>query len=152
MSSIKQQLDQDLKAAMLGGDKDLVVVLRGLKSAILYEEVAKGERSEGLDDVAVTAVLQKEAKKRQDSADLYDKGGDTERRDKELSEKQVIAKYLPAELTDEELAGLVDEAIEKLGKDQKNMGQIIGSVKQAAAGKADGGRIANAVREKLEIA
>lgn len=152
MSNIKQQLDQDLKAAMLASDKDLVVVLRGLKSAILYEEVAKGARDEGLDDAAVMSVLQKEAKKRQDSADLYDKGGDTVRRDKELAEKQIIAKYLPAELTNEELNAFIDEAITQLGNDPKNMGQIIGHVKQTAAGKADGGRIADAVRQKLGTA
>lgn len=149
MSTVKQQLDQDLKAAMLAGDKELVTVLRGLKSAILYEEVAKGERDEGLDDASVIAVLQKESKKRQDSADLYAQGGDSERQDKELAEKATIAKYLPAELTDEELDALVDAALTELGQEQQKMGQLIGHVKQAAAGKADGGRIATAVRQKL---
>lgn len=152
MSTIKQQLDQDLKAAMLASDKDLVTVLRGLKSAILYEEVAKGEREEGLDDTSIIIVLQKESKKRQDSADLYAQGGDNKRRDKELAEKAVIAKYLPAELSDEELGVLVDAAITEFGREQQKMGQIIGHVKQAAAGKADGGRIATAVRQKLEQA
>lgn len=152
MSTIKLQLDQDLKAAMLASDKDLVTVLRGLKSAILYEEVAKGEREEGLDDTSIITVLQKESKKRQDSADLYAQGGDNERRDKELAEKAVIAKYLPAELSDEELGVLVDAAITEFGREQQKMGQIIGHVKQAAAGKADGGRIATAVRQKLEQA
>lgn len=150
MSTVKQQLDQNLKAAMLAGDKELATTLRGLKSAILYEEVAAGKRDEGLDDAATIAVLQKEAKKRQDSADLYEKGGDAQRRDKELAEKEIIAGYLPAELSDEELAKLIDQAIEDKGPlTQQTMGQIIGEVKNASKGQADGGRIAGAVRERL---
>ena len=150
MSTVKQQLDQNLKAAMLAGDKELATTLRGLKSAILYEEVALGKRDEGLDEAATISVLQKEAKKRQDSADLYEKGGNNERRDKELAEKKIIGEYLPAELTDEELSKLVDEAIEAKGPlSQQTMGQIIGEVKSTSAGKADGARIAGMVRGRL---
>lgn len=151
MSTIKQQLDQDLKAAMLSGDKNLVEVLRGLKSAVLYEEVAKGTRDAGLEDAEVIAVLQKESKKRQDSADLYEKGGDNERRDKELSEKEVISGYLPAEMSDEELSELVAKVFaENDPVTPQMMGQIIGHVKEAAAGKANGARIASSVRARME--
>jgi uncharacterized protein len=150
MSNIKQQLEKDLKVALLAGDKELVSILRGLKSAILYEELAKGQRDKGFDDPDVITVLQKEAKKRQDSADLYEKGGNNERRDQELAEKTVIQQYLPAELTDEELNVLIDKAIETHGPlTGQTMGVIIGQTKQAAEGKADGGRIAAAVRQRL---
>jgi hypothetical protein len=150
MSSIKQQIDKDLKTALLEGNKELVTTLRGLKSSLLYEEVAAGKREDGLDDAAVITVLQKEAKKRQDSADLYDKGGDVNRRDKELAEKTVIDKYLPDALSDEELNKLVEEAITKNSPvSLQSMGVIIGQVKQAAAGQADGSRIAQVVRERL---
>lgn len=150
MSTVKQQIDIDLKAALLSGDKELTTTLRGLKSAILYEEVAQGKRDEGLADEAVTGVLQKEAKKRQDSADLYEKGGNNDRRDQELAEKTIIEKYLPAALSDDELNALLDKVIAEHGPlTQQTMGVVIGQVKQAAEGKADGARIATAVRERL---
>lgn len=150
MSKIKQQIEIDLKAALLSGNKDLVSILRGLKSAVLYEEVAKGQRESGLTDTAVIEVFQKEAKKRQDSADLYAQGGNEERRDKELAEKTVIEKYLPAELTDDELHKILDEVINTHGPlTGQTMGTIIGQTKQAAQGKANGGRIAAAVKQRL---
>lgn len=150
MSKIKQQIEVDLKAALLSGDKDLVSVLRGLKSAMLYEEVAKGQRENGLDDAAVIAVFQKEAKKRQDSADLYAQGGNDERRDKELAEKAIIEQYLPAEITDDELQKIIDGVIETHGPlTGQTMGVIIGQTKQAAQGKANGGRIAAAIKQRL---
>lgn len=150
MSKITQQIEIDLKTALLSGDKDLVSILRGLKSAVLYEEVAKGQRESGLTDAAVIEVFQKEAKKRQDSADLYAQGGNGERRDKELAEKAVIEKYLPAELTDDELHKILDEVINTHGPlTGQTMGVIIGQTKQAAQGKANGGRIAAAVKQRL---
>jgi uncharacterized protein len=148
--TIKQQLDQDLKAAMLAGDKTLATTLRGLKSVILYAEVSAGKRDEGLDDAAVTDLLAKEAKKRQESADLYQKGGSPDRANAELVEKQVIARYLPAQLSDEELIALVDQAVAEVGAaGPQAMGQVIGKVKQASKGQADGARIASLVKERL---
>lgn len=150
MSTIKQRIEQDLKTALLAGDKELVSNLKTLKSAILYEEVAQNLRDSGLSDEATTKVLQKEAKKRQDSADLYEKGGNNERRDQELAEKSIIQTYLPAEMTDDELDKLVTTTIASDGPlTPQNMGIIIGKVKQATAGKADGGRIAMAVKKRL---
>lgn len=150
MANVKQQIEQDLKTALLAGDKDLATTLRGLKSTILYEEVALGQREKGLDDQAITAVLKKEAKKRQDSADLYDQGNEPQRRDKELAEKAVIAKYLPAELTDEEINKLIDEVVAKTGPvSLQTMGVVIGQVKAASSGAADGSRVAQLVKERL---
>lgn len=144
--SLKSQIEQDLKTAMLAGDKVLTNTLKGIKSAVLYEEVAQNKRDEGLSDTEVTAVLSKEAKKRQESADLYKQGGNNERAQAELSEKSVIEKYLPAPLSDEELEKLVDQAISEYGQ---NMGQIIGWVKSHSDGRADGQRIANVVKARL---
>lgn len=75
---LKQKIEQDIKTAMLAGDKTLVMTLRGLKSAILYIEVAQGIRDTGLPDAEVIDLLAKEAKKRQESADLYKQGGNQE--------------------------------------------------------------------------
>src|ERR671929_50955 len=99
--SLKERIDQDLKQAMLAGDKTLVTTLRGLKSAILYAEVAKGSRDKGLSDEEVVEILTKEAKKRQESADMYSQGGSAEKAEAELTEKTVIEKYLPAQLSDQ---------------------------------------------------
>jgi|SRR3989344_2708415 len=148
---LKQQIDGELKQAMLAGDKTLTTILRGLKSAILYVEVAKGNRETGLSDPEIIDVLSKESKKRQESADLYAQGGNSEREQAELAEKAVIDKYLPAQMPDDELGVLVDEAIKQLGVDSiKDMGKVIGAVKQKAGQTADGGNIAKLVKEKLE--
>jgi uncharacterized protein len=88
--TIKEQIDRDLKAAMLGGDKVLTTTLRGLKSAILYAEVASNQREAGLPDNEIVNLLGKEAKKRQESADLYRQGGNNEKAEAELAEKSVI--------------------------------------------------------------
>jgi hypothetical protein len=148
---LKQQLEQDLKKALLSGDRERTTILRGLKSVILYAEVEKGLREEGLDDAAIVALFAKEAKKRQESADLYVKGGDQARADAELHEKAVIEGYLPKQLSDEELAKIVDEVIAGLGvSGPQAMGQAIGQVKQKTEGQADGGRIAQMVKERLK--
>ncbi len=135
---------------MLGGDKTLATTLRGLKSVILYEEVAKGLRDTGLEDDSVITLLSKEAKKRQESADLYTQGGNQERADAELVEKEVIEKYLPAQMSEEDLVKIIDEAIESTGADSmQQMGQVMGVVKAKAGAAADGSLIAKIVKEKL---
>lgn len=147
---IKQQIEQDLKAALLGGDKQRVTTLRGLKSVILYAEVAAGKRDQGLGDTEVITLLAKEAKKRQESADLYIRGGSDERAQAELAEKAIIETYLPKQMDDEALKTLIDETATKLGIDSmQGMGQVIASVKQQTQGSADGGRIAQLVKERL---
>lgn len=150
--TIKEQLDADIKAAMLGGDKQKATTLRGLKSAILYVEVAKGSRETGgLSDDEVIEVLGKEAKKRQESADLYAKGGSMDKAEAELTEKAIIQAYLPAQLGDDELNEIIAKVIADTGASgPQAMGQVIGAVKQQTAGRADGGRIAQLVKEKLQ--
>lgn len=148
---LKQQIDDDLKTAMLAGEKTLVTTLRGLKSVILYEEVAKNLRETGLPDDEITKLLAKEAKKRQESADLYSQGGDSGRQNAELEEKSIIEKYLPKQLSELEIQKLIDSAVAKLGNPPQNMGQIIGQVKQTAGAGADGAVIARLVKERLEI-
>jgi uncharacterized protein YqeY len=148
--TIKEQLDADVKQAMLAGDKTLVTTLRGLKSAILNVEVAEGTRETGLPDERVIDLFAKEAKKRQESADLYLQGGDETRAQAELSEKAVIEKYLPKQLNDEELTAIIDATIQATdASGPQAMGQVIGQVKAKTAGAADGARIAVLVKERL---
>lgn len=148
--SFKEKIDQDLKAALLGGDKDKALILRSLKSAILNEEVAKGLRETGLPDDQVLSILQKEAKKRQESADLYAQGGNQEKADAELAEKRIIEEYLPAQLSEEAIRKLIDDVVSENGPVSKEtMGATIAAVKQKSGGAADGATVARLVKERL---
>ena len=147
---LEQQIEQDLKAALLDGDKLKVDTLRGLKSALLYVKVEKGKRDSGLDNEEEIAVLTRESKKRQESADLYLKGNSEEKANKELAEKDIIDRYLPAQISEDEVRKLVDNTVNKLGiTDISGMGKVISSVKQQTAGVADGSIIAKLVKERL---
>jgi uncharacterized protein len=145
---LKDKLTADIKTALLAGDKLTAEVLKSLKSAILYEEVAQKVRDTGLSDEQIQQVLAREAKKRTESADLYDKAGQQERADTERNEKKIIDSYLPKQLSDEELEAIVDEVLAALGGDAQ-MGQAIGQVKSKVGQSADGGRIAAIVKQKL---
>lgn len=148
--SIKETIERDLKQAMLAGDKVLTETLRGLKSAILNVEVAENKRVEGLSDAEIITLFQKEAKKRQESAELFQQGGNVEKADAERIEKAVIEQYLPAQMSDTELSGEIDKVIDELeANGPQAMGQVIGAVKQRVGAKADGGRIAAAVKNRL---
>ncbi len=148
---IKQQIEQDLKTALLAGEKDRVMTLRGLKSAILYAEVAEGAREQGISEEATIMLLAKEAKKRQESADLYRQGGDETRAEAELAEKKIIETYLPAQLSEDELKQVVEAAVVSTGATSiQQMGQVIAAVKKETQGAADGARIAQLVKERLE--
>lgn len=148
--NIKQRIDSDLKSAMLAGDKQLVTTLRTLKSALQYAEVATGTREQGMSDEAVIALLQKEAKKRQESADLYTRGGNQQKAEAELQEIAVISRYLPTPLSDEELSELVDRAVQELDEvTPQAMGKVIARVKEMSEGRADGSRVAGMVKERL---
>jgi len=148
--SLKNQIDADIKVAMLAGEKTLVTTLRGLKSAILNVEVAKGLRETGLPDSEITDILAKEAKKRQESADMYIQGNSKERADAELQEKAIIERYLPKQLSEQEIQQIINEVTAELGTSMQQMGQIIGAVKAKTSGSADGAIIAKLVKEKLQ--
>lgn len=150
--SLKETIDQDIKAALLSGDKQKAMTLRGLKSVVLNEEVAKGVRETGLPDDQIMSLLQKEAKKRQESADLYIQGGNDEKAEAELTEKKIIEAYLPAQLSEEDIAGLVDAVVTENGGTEitkETMGATIASVKAKAGGAADGATVARLVRERI---
>ena len=148
--SMKATIEADIKTAMLAGEKERVTTLRGLKSSILYAEVAAGKRDEGLDEQTVTSLMQKEAKKRQESADLYIQGGNKERAESELTEKAIIEAYLPEQLSEDKVLELVKAEIAKIeDPTPQKMGQIIGAVKAASKGNADGAIIARLVKDQL---
>jgi uncharacterized protein YqeY len=151
--AIRQQLDDDVKAAMLAGDSLRVDTLRGLKSTILYADVAAKKRdSGGISDNEVLSLFAKEVKKRQESADLYVRGGSQERADKEIAEKVIIASYLPKQLSDEDLIKVIDKVIASQDvKGAQAMGKVIVAVKAEAGNSADGAKVAQLVRQRLSL-
>ena len=151
MGELKQRLQDEVKKAMLAKDAGRLECLRGLKSAILYAEVAAGKRDEGLDDAEIETLLAKEAKKRQESADLYIQGGSQERADKELSEKAVIEEFLPQQLSESEVSVMIDDIISQVKPEGVGqMGQVISQVKSRLGNTADGALIARLVKERLQ--
>jgi uncharacterized protein YqeY len=148
--SLEATLQNDLKTAMLAKEERTVAVLRMVKSTLLYAKVAAGSRDEELADAAVQELLAKEAKKRQESADLYVRGGNTEKAEAELAEKAIIEHYLPAQLGEDEIRAMIDTVITEMGTaDMSKMGQVIGAVKAKAGTSADGAVVARLVKERL---
>lgn len=150
--SLKEQLQQDVKAAMIARDSFKTDLLKGLKTAIQYAEVASGKREEGLSDEEVLKVFQKEAKKRQESAELYTKGDRQELADKELAEKAIIDTYLPKQLDEAAVNQMIDDAVATLGittPTKQDMGKLIGAVKAKAGAEVDGGMLARLVSGRI---
>jgi uncharacterized protein YqeY len=147
---VQEQIDKDLKTALLAGDKAKAETLRNVKSALLNEAISTGARESGLSDEQIQKILARESKKRQEAADLYVQGGADERASKELAEKAIIDAYLPEQMGEEELTKIVDEEIAKAGSaSMQDMGRIIGAVRARTTGQADGALIAKLVKEKL---
>jgi uncharacterized protein YqeY len=148
--SLKSQIDNDVKAALLGGDRFRADVLRGLKAVILNEEVAKGKRDEGLDDATIEQLIAKEVKKRLDSVQQYTDANRPELAEAEQNEAAVLEAYLPEQLSEDEIKKAVDETIAALGvSGPQAMGQVIGAVKGKLGNTADGATVARLVKEAL---
>lgn len=148
--ALKEQIQNDMKAALLSGSRFEGDTLRNLKAAILNEEVASGKRDEGLDDAQIEQVIVREVKKRRESIALYEQNGRGELADGEKKELEVLEKYLPKQLSEDEVRVLVGEAIATLSADgPQMMGQVIGAVKATAGNAVDGAMVARIVKEQL---
>ncbi len=148
--ALKAQIENDLKTALLGGDRFSAEVLRGLKAVILDEEVKQGKRDEGLDDDTIEKLIVREVKKRQDSATQYEAAGRPELVEAERNESKVIEGYLPEQTSEEDIKKTIDETIAAMGvSGPQVMGQVIGAVKGKLGSAADGGTIARLVKEAL---
>lgn len=145
--SLKETISNDIKTALLGGDRFRGEILKNFKAAILNEEVAKNKRDEGLGDEEIEQLLAREIKKRNESAELFKAAGRQELADNELQEREVLSTYMPAQLTDDEIKNVVIEVIS--GLENPNMGQVIGAVKAKLGNSADGGTVARIVKESL---
>ena len=149
--SLKETISNDLKAAFLGGNRFISDTLKGLKASILNQEIALGKREEGLTDAEVEAVVQKEVKKRKESAEIYTQAGRDELAQKELDEMAILEKYLPQQLSEAEIEALLRQIIDegKLTLDAKNQGMLIGQVKKRVGSAADGAIVARVVARLL---
>ncbi len=147
---LNEQIQNDLKAALLERRRFEADVLRNLKAAILNQEVALGKREDGLSDTEILDVISKEVKKRQESLKMYSDAGRNDLAENEQNEIDVLAVYLPKQLTEEELQSMVDEIITEIGDVSiKDMGSIIGRVKSKAGVAADGALVAKIVKQTL---
>lgn len=148
--ALKEQIQNDLKAALLGGDRFKGETLRGLKAAILNEEVAQNKRDEGLDDATIEKIIAREVKKRNESATLYEDNGRPESAADERHEAEILSAYLPQQLSEAEIQQLVDVTIEEMGATgMQSMGMVIGAVKQKVGNTADGATVARLVKQAL---
>jgi len=148
--ALKQRIDNDLKAALLGGDRFVAETLRGLKAAILNEEVAQNKRDAGLDDASIEVIAAKEVKKRNESAALYEQNMREDSAADERREADILSQYLPKQLSEVELKTIVDAKVAEVGAtDAKMMGLVIAAVKKDVGTAADGATIAKLVKEAL---
>ena len=145
--SLKQRLTDDMKAAMKGGDKGSLGVIRLVNAAIKQKEV--DERVE-LDDAAVLAVLEKMVKQRKDSVSQYEGAGREDLAAIERAEIVVIERYLPAKLDEAAIAAVIEAAIASTGATgAADMGKLMGVLKPQLAGQADMGQVSALVKARL---
>lgn len=148
--ALSAKIQDDIKAALLGGDRFAGDTLRNLKAAILNEEVAQGKRDAGLSDEEIEKVIAREVKKRKESISIYESNGRPELAETERKEIEVLLRYMPEQISEDELRQIVADKISELGvSDIKGMGQVIGAVKQQVGNKADGAMLARVVKELL---
>ena len=147
---LKDKINNDLKAALLSGNRFKVEVLRGLKAVILNEEVAQNKREEGLDDAIIEQLIAREVKKRNESANIYDGANRSELAVDERKEAEIMSVYLPAQISEAEIEVVVRKTMSELGvNSMAGMGQLIGTVKKKLGNTADGALVAKIVKNAL---
>lgn len=148
--ALKELISNDMKTALLGGNRFEGDTLRNLKAAILNEEVAQNKRDEGLTDAEVEVIIAREVKKRRESIALYEANDRPELAQAEKDEVAVLDKYLPEQLSEADLGKIVDAKITELGASgPRAMGQVIGAVKAQVGNTADGATLARLVKDAL---
>ena len=147
-SPLKQRVQEDVKTSLRAGDKERVSILRMALAAIQQREL---DTRESLDDGAIQAVLEKMVKQRREAAEQFEKGGRADLVEKEQAEIAALKTYLPEPLSEEQTLALVDEVIAQLSASTpKDMGRVMGEIKQRGAGRVDLGKISALVRSRLQ--
>ena len=146
--SLFEQINKDIKQAMLNKEKDRLEALRAIKAAFLLAKTEKANAE--LTPEKEVEIVRKLAKQRRDSAEIYLQNGRNDLAEVEIFQAKVIEEYLPAQLSDEELEQEVKGIIEETGaSSMKDMGKVMGMATKKLAGKADNGRIAAVVKKML---
>ena len=149
MAELKERLRADLNTAIRAQDQVRMRTLRLALTSITNEEVA-GSSARDLTDEEVVRVLTREAKKRREAAEAFSAAGRSDQAAAERAEGDVLAGYLPAQLSDDELGALVDAAIAETGASgPSGLGQVMKTLTPRVAGRADGARVAAEVRRRL---
>ncbi len=148
--SLNDKLTEDMKTAMKAKDKVALGTIRNLKSAIKNAAIEQGGADTVLDDAEITAVIRKQIKQRQDSLTQYSENGRPELAEIEQNEINVLEKYLPTPLSEDEIAAFVAEAIAETGASSRaDMGKVMGIMQKKTDGRADGKTISQAVMKAL---
>ena len=144
---LKQQIESEMKEALKGGDQLRLSTLRFLLASLQNEEIAKQKE---LADEDVIAVVQRQIKQHRESIEAFEKGGRDELAQKEREELEILSKFLPQQLSEEEIKEAVEEELAQLPDNEKNnFGKIMGVVMTKVKGKADGGTVSRVVKELL---
>lgn len=146
--TLQEQIQQDLTAAMKSGDQASLSTLRMLKAAVMRFEVSGKEKKQA-DDAVIQQIIMKEIKQRQDSIDQYKSGNRPELAAKEELELKILQKYLPEQMSEEEITKIVEESVKQVGATSKaDMGKVMGVLMPKVKGKADGS-IVNRIVQKF---
>ena len=146
--SMEQQIQQDIKAAMLAKEKTRLESLRAIKAAITLAKTADG--SESIADEAVVKIIQKLVKQRKETAEIYKQQNREELAAQELAEAAAMEVYLPKQLSEEELEAELKKIIAQVGATRpQDMGKVMGTATKALAGKAEGKAISALVKKLL---
>jgi uncharacterized protein len=147
--TLKEQIDQDIKKAMLAKNKEELEALRSIKSLILLAETEKGGTGEVAVDIE-NKLLMKAAKQRKESAEIFQQQNRPELAEKELKQLEVINRYLPKQLSEQEIIGELQKIMNTVGaKSAADMGKVMGIATKQLAGKADGKLISELVKKLL---
>ena len=147
--SLKEKLQNDLTSSMRARDEIRSSTIRMILTSIKNEEVA-GKEARDLSDAEIITVLSREAKKRREAAEAFDQAGAKDRADQERAEGEIIAEYLPAQLSESEIKELIKAAIAETGANSPaQMGLVMKSLQPKTAGKADGGLVSSLVKAAL---
>jgi uncharacterized protein YqeY len=146
---LENLINDDMKKAMLSKDSEKLEALRAIKAALLLEKTKEGSTGEIPESVELS-LLQKLVKQRKESASIYTSGNREDLAQKELFEAAIIEKYLPQQLSDDELEQLIKDIISQTGASSvKDMGKVMGIASKELAGKADGKRVSEIVKKLL---
>ncbi len=141
------QIETDLKSAMKAKDQVAVDTLRGLKTRVQNEQIAKTRE---LEEAEIISLIRSEVKRRKEAAEAFQKGERVELAQKETQEAEILQKYLPAQMSEEQLTGIIEKTITEMSATSADFGKVMGKLKAEVGDKADGAMLAKILKEKLK--